>query len=163
MYMMTSTPWLQYVVGDSGFGPCSWRRGRCMQPQCTQWPLLQVYFVGTSFSPCSWRRGHFIAAKVYTMTPTPGVCRGGQPLLHVPYGEGTACSHNVHNDLFSRCMLWGQPSIHVPERRGHCLQPQSTLWPLLQVYAVGDSLRCMFLREIALHAATMYTMTSTLQ
>jgi hypothetical protein len=50
----------------------------------------------------------------------------------VPEEEGVACSPNVRNDLYSRWMLW------------------------------GDILRCMFLKERALKAATMYTMTSTL-
>ncbi len=133
------------------------------------------------------------AATVYTMTSTAGVCCGGQPAIYVPEGDGAACSHNVHNDLFCRCTLWGnslcsmflmeqalhaattytvtstpglccggQPSGPCSCRRGRCMQPQCTQWPLLQVYAVGDSLRSMFLKEMALHAATMYTMTSTL-
>ncbi len=35
------------------------------------------------------------AATMYTMTSTPGVCRGGQPSFHVPEGEGTAVAEDI--------------------------------------------------------------------
>ncbi len=101
------------------------------------------------------------AATMYTMTSPPVVRRGGQPSVHVPEGEGAACSHIVHNDLYSRCTPWGTAFGPCSWRSGCCIQPQCTQWHLLQAYAVGDSLQSMYLKEVALHAATMYTMTST--
>jgi hypothetical protein len=85
-----------------------------------QWPLLQAYDVEDSLRSMFLKR------------------------------EGAACSHNVHNALYSRCMLWGIAFSLCSQRGGRCTQPQCTQWPLLQVYAVGDSLRSMFLKERAL-------------
>jgi hypothetical protein len=71
-----------------------------MQP-----PLLQVYAVGGILRPMFLKERMLQTATIYPMTSPLGLCCGVQPFLHVSEEEGAACCHNVHYDLYSRCML----------------------------------------------------------
>ncbi len=126
------------MLWGTAIAPCFWRRWRCMQPHCTHWSLLQVYAVGDSLRSMFLNERALRAATLYTLISTSGVCRGRQPSVHVPEGEGTACSHIVHNDLYSRCTPWGTACGPCSWRRWCCMQTQCTQWSLLQVYDVGD-------------------------
>ncbi len=147
------------MLWGTAIPPCFWRRGRCMLPQCTLWPLLQVYAMRTAYVP--EEEGAACMQPQCTLWPLLQLDAVGYILRFMFLKERAlyAAKMYIVTSTPSMFMLWGTAFGPCSWRRGALATIMQ--WPLLQVYAVGDSLRSMFLKERALHAATMYIVTST--